>query len=177
MKSLADAVRLRNRMIAMLEEADTECAGKTRSRLLTFVVAGARFAGVETAGSINDFLRSSIRFYPSLREKDLRLVLVHPGDAILPELDRSLGISAQKKLAERGIEIHPQTRVSSFDGSVVGLDNGMQVEAHTLIWTAGPMPHILLESLPCAKEEGRLKIAQSLRIDRMGYTERRRFLV
>ncbi len=165
MKSLADAVRLRNRMIAMLEEADTECAGEMRSRLLTFVVAGAGFAGVETAGSINDFLRSSIQFYPNLRQQDLRLVLIHPGDAILPELDRSLGIYAQEKLAARGIEIHPQTRVSSFDGSVVELDSGSRIEAYTLIWTAGTMPHILLESLPCTKEKGRLKVSDTLAVE------------
>jgi NADH dehydrogenase len=164
MKSLADAVALRNRLIAMLEEADTECAEDIRVRLLTFVVAGAGFAGVETAGSINDFLRSSLRFYPNLKRNDIRLVLVHPGDVILPELQSSLGTYAQEKLAQRGVEIRPQTRVSAYDGSSITLDNGNRIEAKTLIWTAGTMPHILLESLPCVREKGRLRVDETLAV-------------
>jgi NADH:ubiquinone reductase (H+-translocating) len=164
MKSLADAVRLRNRLIAMLEEADTECGTDIRVPLLTFVVAGAGFAGVETLGSINDFLRSSMRFYPNLREKDLRLVLVHPGEVILPELEHKLGAYAQNKLAKRGIEIHKGTLVSSYDGEVVKLSDGGRIDARTLIWTAGTMPHVLLESLPCAKEKGRLKVNDTLAV-------------
>jgi NADH dehydrogenase len=164
MKSLADAVRLRNRIIARLEEADTECAAGIRVPLLTFVVAGAGFAGVETLGSINDFLRGAIRFYPNLSEKDLRLVLVHPGEVILPELDYKLGAYAQNKLAERGIEIHKGTLVSGYDGEVVELSDGSRIDARTLIWTAGTMPHVLLESLPCAKEKGRLKVDDTLAV-------------
>jgi NADH:quinone reductase (non-electrogenic) len=164
MKSLADAVTLRNRLIAMLEEADTECAVDLRERLLTFVVAGAGFAGVETAGSINDFLRSSVRFYPNLRVSDIRLILVHPGDVILPELQQRLGIYAQEKLTQRGVEIRPRTRVAAYDGSVVTLGDGQQIEANTLIWTAGTMPHVLLETLPCIKEKGRLKVDETLAV-------------
>jgi NADH dehydrogenase len=164
MKSLADAVALRNRLIAMLEEADTECAEDLRARLLTFVVAGAGFAGVETAGSINDFLRGSIRFYPNLRKSDIRLLLVHPGDVILPELQRQLGVYAQEKLTQRGVEIRQRTRVAAYDGSIVALEDGKQIEASTLIWTAGTMPHILLNSLPCLKEKGRLKVDDTLAV-------------
>jgi NADH dehydrogenase len=164
MKTLADAVALRNRLIAMLEEADTECAADVRARLLTFVVAGAGFAGVETAGSINDFLRASLSFYPNLCRNDIKLVLVHPGDVILPELRPKLGIYAQQKLAQRGVEIHSRTRVSAYDGKVITLDNGKMIEANTLIWTAGTRPHILLESLPCEREKGRLRANVSLAV-------------
>jgi NADH dehydrogenase len=164
MKSLADAVALRTRLIAMLEEADTECASELRARLLTFVVAGAGFAGVETAGSINDFLRSSIRFYPHLNEGNIRLILVHPGDVILPELQHRLGVYAQEKLSQRGVEIRPRTRVAAYDGNVVFLEDGQSIEAGTLIWTAGTMPHVLLDSLPCVKEKGRLKVDDSLAV-------------
>jgi NADH dehydrogenase len=164
MKSLADAVALRNRLIAMLEEADTECARNVRAGLLTFVVAGAGFAGAETAGSINDFLRSSLRFYPNLKRNDIRLVLVHPGDVILPELQSRLGVYAQEKLAQRGVEIHARTRVSAYDGKTITLDNGKRIEAETLIWTAGTMPHVLLESLPCEREKGRLRVDETLAV-------------
>jgi hypothetical protein len=70
MKSLGDAIVLRNRMIALLEEADTECSAGIRERLLTFVVAGGGFAGVETAAAVNDFVREALRFYPNLAADD-----------------------------------------------------------------------------------------------------------
>ncbi len=95
-----DAIQLRNRLIAHLEEADTECARAERPPLLTFVVA-ARFAGVETTARINDFLRERIPFYPNLNEDMLRVVLVHPGEYILPELGEKLGRYADNKLRAR----------------------------------------------------------------------------
>ena len=75
MKSLTDAVKLRDHLIAVLEETDTKCAGGDRRKLLSVIVAGAGFAGVETLASINDFLRRSIQFYRNLSEHDLRLTL------------------------------------------------------------------------------------------------------
>src|SRR5262245_61680099 len=103
MKSLGDAIHLRNRLIANLEQADFECCAHVRAPLLTFVVAGGGFAGVETIAAVNDFLREAVRFYPNLGERDLRLVLVHSGDLILPELGPDLGRYAQGKLAARGV--------------------------------------------------------------------------
>src|SRR5438045_7734308 len=113
MKSLADAIQLRNRLIAHLEEADTECARAERPPLLSFVVADGGFAGVETIASINDFLRDAIPFYPNLREEMLRVVLVHPGEFILPELGGKLGRYADKKVRARGVEIFWEPKVAS----------------------------------------------------------------
>jgi NADH dehydrogenase len=110
MKSLGDAIQLRNRLIAHLEEADTECARAERPPLLTFVVAGGGFAGVETIASINDFLRDALPFYPNLKEDMLRLVLVHPGEYILPELGEKLGRYADNKLRERGVDSPKEQR-------------------------------------------------------------------
>jgi NADH dehydrogenase len=164
MKSLSDAVKLRNRLIAILEEADTECCGESRLALLSVTVAGAGFAGVETLASINDFLRHSMRFYPNLSEADLRLTLIHPGEVILPELSAKLGKYAQSKLEERGIEILAHTRVASYDGDVVELSNGRSIPSRTLIWTAGTMPHPLIGTLPCPNERGRLKVTPELAV-------------
>ena len=83
MKTLADAIRLRNHLIAHLEEADSECC-KVKEPLLTFVVAGGGFAGVETIAGINDFVRGALRSYSNLTEDMLRIVLVHSGPVILP---------------------------------------------------------------------------------------------
>ena len=124
MKSLSDAVKLRNRLIAILEAADTECSLTERRELMSVAVAGAGFAGVETLASINDFLRNSLRYYPNLAAEDLKLTLIHPGDVILPELSPQLGKYAQRKLEERGIEVLAHSRVTSYDGSVIDLADG-----------------------------------------------------
>ncbi len=169
MKSLEDAVNLRNRMIAILEEADTKCGKNIREPLMTIVTAGGGFAGVETIASINDFLRDSLRFYRNLKESDLRLVLVHPGDVILPELGPELGSYAQKKLKDRGVEILTHVRVASYDGHVAKLTNGTEIPTRTLIWTAGTTPHALLSTLACKSEKGRLCVNEKLEvIDRPG---------
>jgi NADH dehydrogenase len=94
----------------------------------------------------------------------LRVVLVHPGKVILPELGEKLGRYAEKKLAERGVEILVNTRVSRVNGSKVHLDNGEMIESKALIWTAGTSPNPALEALPCMKERGRLKVDEMLRV-------------
>jgi len=165
MKSLEDAVNLRNRMIAILEEADTECGEKVRRPLLTIVTAGGGFAGVETLASINDFLRDSLKFYRNIKESDLRIVLIHPGDVILPELGPELGAYTQRKLQERGIEVLTKTRVTGYDGHVITLNNGSSIESRTLIWTAGTTPHMLLNTLPCKTEKGRVVVNARMEVE------------
>ncbi len=164
MKSLGDAIHLRNRLIAHLEEADTECAAALRRPLMTFVVAGGGFAGVETIAGINDFVREAVRFYSNLREDMLRVVLVHPGSVILPELGEKLGRYTEKRLVERGVEIRVNTRVTGVSDKGVQLSTGEEIESKALIWTAGTSPNPALDSLPCAKERGRLKVDEMLRV-------------
>src|SRR5437016_11453511 len=156
MKSLGDAIHIRNRLIANLEEASSECAVQDRAPLLTVVVAGGGFAGVETIAGINDFLRESIKFYPNINEEILRIVLVHPGAVILPELGSKLGAYAQKKLAQRGVDIRTNTRVTRVTEHEVTLSDGSTIPSCTVIWTAGTSPSPLLAALPCTQERGRL---------------------
>lgn len=163
MKSLGDAMRLRNHIIAHLEEADSECCN-VKEPLLTFVVAGAGFAGVETVGAINDFARKALRSYPRLTEDMLRVVLVHPGSAILPELENKLSAYAQKTLVSRRVEIRLNTKVEDFSGKAVRLTDGSTIPTRTLVWTAGISPNPLLESIRCTKERGRLLVKKSLEL-------------
>ncbi|HET6373296.1 MAG TPA: FAD-dependent oxidoreductase [Candidatus Polarisedimenticolia bacterium] len=158
MKSLGDAMYLRNRLIAHLEEADTECAAAIREPLLTFVVAGGGFAGVETVASVNDFVREALPFYTHLKEEDVRVVLVHSGGAILPELGGELGAYAQEKLSARGVEIRTNARLTGVSEEGVTLGDGTFIRTRTLVWTAGTSPHPLLQTLPCEKDKGRLKV-------------------
>jgi NADH dehydrogenase len=165
MKSLADAIALRNRLIMHLEEAGTDCAEKNRTALLTFVVAGGGFAGVETIGSINDLLREAVPFYPNLKIEMLRVILVHPGDFVLPELGEELGRYASRKLAERGVEIRPNTKVKAVTPRTVELTDGAQIDSFTLIWTAGTSSHPLLNDLDLPKERNRLRVSTALAVE------------
>jgi len=165
MKSLGDAIGLRNRLIEHLEEADTECAANDREPLLTFVVAGGGFAGVETIGSINDFLKEALPYYPNLKSEMIRVVLVHPGEFVLPELGEELGRYASRKLAERGVEIRPNTKIKAVTTNGVELTDGTDITARTLVWTAGTSPHPLLEKLPLPKERQRLKVNGAMGVE------------
>ena len=164
MKSLSDAIVLRNHLIANLEEADFECGGTLRASLLNFVVAGGGFAGVETIAAMNDFLREAVRFFPHLRADMLRIILVSSGAVILPELGTKLGTYAQRKLIEQKVEIHANCKVTAVTDHDVMLSDGTAVPTNTLIWTAGISPHVLLNTLPCRKVKGRVLVNEYLEV-------------
>ena len=164
MKSLTDAVQLRNRIITHMEEASSECAAGERQPLLTFVVAGGGFAGVETLGAINDFVREAIRFYPNLKEEYVKTILVTPDKFILPELGQKLGAYAQRKLEGRGARIITGARVSALRDGNVELSSGQTLMANTLIWTAGIAPNPLVANLKVPMLGGRIAVDEYLRV-------------
>jgi len=164
MKSLSDAALLRNRMVALLEEASLQSDEAARRQLLSFVTAGGGFSGTETTGAVNDFVRETVRYYPQLSEDLIRVVVVHPGDFILPELGEELGRYAERKLRDRKVEVIKGTRVANYDGMAVMLSDGTSIPARTLIWTAGVKPSPVIESLPCQKERGRLLVNEDMSV-------------
>jgi NADH dehydrogenase len=164
MKSLRDAIHLRAQILRHLEEANFECNPAERQSLLTFVVAGGGFAGVETVAALNDFVREALPFYPNLCEGMLRVLLVHSGPVILPELGESLGRYSQKVLEGRGVEIRLNARVKSMTEDNVCLAHDVPIPSRTLVWTAGTVPSPLISPLPCAKERGRLRVNEFLRL-------------
>jgi NADH:ubiquinone reductase (H+-translocating) len=164
MKSLSDAALLRNRMVALLEEATVQSDEAVRRQLLTFVTAGGGFSGTETTGAVNDFMRETMRYYPQLREELIRVVVVHPGNFILPELGEELGRYAERKLRGRKVEVIKGPRVANYDGVVVTLSDGTSIPTATLIWTAGVKPSPVIASLPCQKERGRLLVNEDMSV-------------
>ena len=145
-KSLLDAIRIRNHVIEMFERADRERDVAVRKSLLTFVIAGGGFAGVELAGALNDFARGILADYPNLSNGDVRVVLVHARDRILPELSASLANYAQEKMTVRGVEFRLNTRLNDAQPGRVTLSDGA-IPAETLVWTAGTAPNPLVKSL------------------------------
>jgi NADH dehydrogenase len=164
MKSLPDAIRLRAQILRHLEEANSECNPTDRRSLLTFVVAGGGFAGVETVAALNDFVREALPFYPNLCEDMLRVILVHSGPVILPELGDSLGQYTQQVLARRRVEIRLNARVESMTEDSVLLVGSVPIPSRTLVWTAGTVPNPVISSLPCTKEKGRLRVDEFLQV-------------
>lgn len=145
-KSLLDAIRIRNHVIEMFERADREREAAARKSLLTFVIAGGGFAGVELAGALNDFARGILADYPNLNNDDVRVVLVHARDRILPELSASLANYAQQRMAVRGVEFRLNTRLSDAQPGRVLLGD-VEIPTETLVWTAGTAPNPLVRSL------------------------------
>jgi NADH dehydrogenase len=151
-KSLREAIAVRNRVIDAFERAEREQDLDRRRALLTFVVAGGGFAGVELAGALNDFARGMLADFPDLEAEDVRVVVVHPGERILPELSARLGTYALDRLRERGVEFKLGARVKDARPGAVLLDPSETVHADTLVWTAGARPNPLLETLPVARD-------------------------
>lgn len=163
MKTLGDAMRLRNRVIAALEEADTECAREDGTPL-SFVVAGGGFAGVETIGAMHDFVHDALGFYPRLRTRPIRMVLVHAGRELLPELGDRLGAYARKKLSARGLEVLTNATVQEVTPEGVRLHDGHFIPSRLVVWTAGTAAHPLLSRLPCRCEHGRVCVDATLAV-------------
>ena len=163
MKTLGDALFLRNRMIGTLESATVEEDPEEQRRLMTFVIAGGGFAGVETVGAMNDFLRDALQYYPKVDAKMLRIVLCHHGDVLLPEFDPKLGRYTGEKLRAAGIDVRLKTGVKTYDGKVVQLDPGEPIPAGTLLWSAGVAPDRLVTALPLKKDKGRIVVDACMR--------------
>ena len=147
-KSLGDAIRIRNQVIDLFERADSEADPDVRGPMLTFVVAGGGFAGAELAGALNDFTRGMLAFYPNIPPDEVKVVLVHSRERILPELSGPLAAYALRRMAARGVTFKLNTRVRGAREGVVLLEPDEELRTRTLVWTAGTAPHPLLQTLP-----------------------------
>jgi NADH dehydrogenase len=165
-KNLADALELRSRVIHALEEADIEADNaELRRQLLTFVVAGGGFSGVEVVAELNDFVRQVARNFPGIRPDELRVVLVHAGERILPEVTEKLGLYAQRLLARRGVELRLKARLQSASGDRAVLSDGTVIETKTLVSTIPSSPHPLIDALALPKTRGKIKVDGRLRVE------------
>src|SRR5574340_241908 len=153
MKTLNDAVVLRNRAIDMLEQADNETNPILKKSLLTFVIVGGGFAGIETAGELMDLLHDARKYYPNIKKTDIRVIVLEALPAILPGFNEKLAKFALEKLHARGIEVKVSTKLSNFSGEEVLIEDAHTllrdpsdqfsinaIQTKTLVWTAGVTP-------------------------------------
>ena len=172
MKTLNDAVVLRNRIIDMMEQAENETDPILRKSLLRFIMVGGGFAGVETAGEINDFVADISKYYPNIQTEDIKITLVEAGSEILVGFPRKLANFAKTKLIERGVEVILNFGVSSFDGKQVYLKNTENpneeqdnvILASTLVWTAGVTPIDLIKDSLFKTIKGRILVDEFLQV-------------
>ena len=151
-KSLEDAIRLRNHVIEMFERADREPDPVARRALVTFVIAGGGYAGAELAGGVNDFARGMSTYYPQIPPEEVRVVLVHSRDRILPELGDGLAAYALERMRARGVTFKLNTRVAGARRGAVLLSPDEELATETLVWTAGTRPSPLLAQLPFERD-------------------------
>jgi NADH dehydrogenase len=168
MKNVADALRLRAALINRLEEANLVDDPAVRTRLMTFVVVGGGYTGVETAGQMFDFLSESRRFYANLRDTPPRVVLAHSGERLLGDIGADLGEYARRTLAARGIEIRLKCRVSEVSAMRVHFQGGDSIEAHTIVTTVGsgtnPVVVDLARQLGIPLSRGRFPVEPTLQV-------------
>ncbi|MEU9831428.1 FAD-dependent oxidoreductase [Streptosporangium sp. NPDC048047] len=164
-KTIGEATALRNRVLGLLDRAESDDDEELRRRALTFVVVGGGFAGVEALAELEDMSLDAVRYYRNITRDDLRWVLVEATDRILPEVGPEMGRWTAEQLRERGIEVKLGTRLESCVGGHVKLSDGDEFESATIVWTAGvkPSPVANAGDLPL-DERGRIKTTTRLTV-------------
>lgn len=164
-KTLGDAISIRNHLIDVLEQADREVDAAQKQALLTVVIAGAGFAGAELAGALNDFVRGTLPYYPNVPVDDVKIIVVHSRDRILPELSESLASYALERMRERGVTFQLNERLVEARDGVVILKSQEEIRTNTLVWTAGVAPHPLIQDIPAEHDtRGALVVDSSLAV-------------
>jgi NADH dehydrogenase len=164
LKSLADAIHLRNHVIRKLDLAETDPANA--DRYLTFVFVGAGYAGVEALAEMRQLVQDALRHYPRLRGVEQRWVLVNASPRILAEVPHQLADYTARQLRRRSVEILSSSTLASVDAEAVTLGDGTRIDTETLVWTAGVTVNPLVASLGLPVDErGRIRVDSSLRVD------------
>jgi len=165
LKTVIDAIVMGNDLIGNFEAAVTEPEPMARQRLLTVVVIGGGFSGVEVTGQIADMMHTIHRFYPELKNEAPRIVLLQKGERLLPELNHeSLSEFTLRKLRQNGIDVRLKTSARKADADAVHLTSGERIKTRLIVCTAGTETHPLIKGLDLPLEKGRLKTHPDMKV-------------
>jgi NADH dehydrogenase len=164
-KTVGEAIYLRNHVLSRLDAAATTLDPALRRRLLTFLVVGGGYAGVEALAELQDMARYATRYYENIAPQDLRWVLVEAAGRIMPEVGPKMGRYTVERLLDAGIEVFLDTRVKTMEGGHVLLDDGTEFETDTIVWTAGVKPNPMLANTDLPRDErGRVVCTAELQV-------------
>ena len=164
-KFLADAFKLRNRIIDVIETAALEVDPDVRKTLLTFVVGGGGFSGIEVVAEINDLARKLVKDYKTLTQDELRVVLIHSKERCVDrEMPPKLGEYAGKLLQKRGVEIIYNKHLTSATPNEAILEDGVRIQTKTVVSTVPSNPNPLLDQLPFEKIKSRVAADKFLQV-------------
>ena len=166
MKNLADAHRLRNHVIGCLETADVTDEPDVKQQLLTFVVVGAGFSGVETVAEVRELIRHALKYYLNICPDEVRVYLIEYADRILPTFPADLAEYATRRLRINGIKVLTGVGTKSATGTSVELNDGTVIPTSTIVATIGNGPHALVEALDLDLHWGRIKTDRFMRVHR-----------
>lgn len=164
LKTIGDAISLRSKVMEQLEKASTADDAEVRRFYLSFIVIGGGFSGVEVAGEIGDLVENALRWYPRLKAEEIRVVLLHSGATLLPELNERLGKFAEARMRKHGIEVKLTSRAAEVSARGVVLKSGERLEGETVVCTIGTTPIPLIAKMDVAKERGRLLCDADMRL-------------
>ena len=164
MKDLSDAHRLRTHVIGCLETADVTDDPEVKRQLLSFVVVGAGFSGVETVAEVRELVRRALKYYPNIRADEVRFYLIEYAGRILPTFPADLAEYATRRLTIHGIEVLTGVGTKSATGTAVELTDGRIIPTSTIVATIGNGPHPLVSSLGLDLQWGRIKTDRFMRM-------------
>ncbi|WP_022886677.1 NAD(P)/FAD-dependent oxidoreductase [Glaciibacter superstes] len=166
LKTIEEAVAIRDTVLTNFDKASHLPPGPERDRLLTFVVIGGGFAGIEIFAELRSFASSLLKKYPKISFEDTHFHLIEAMGRIMPEVSLPTSYWVIKNLAERGAEIHLDTQLSSAVDGKVELSTGESFESDLIVWTAGVManPAIVRHTDLPIEERGRLQVRADLRV-------------
>ncbi len=166
LKSLEDAVAMRNHLLRLFEQAALEKDPARRKALLTFVVAGGGPTGVECAGAISELAQVVLqKDLPGLSLERPQILLLEAAQRLLPAMPERSGEFTEQALAEKGVEVHFGTAVAGYDGREVRLKGGGVIPTSTLVWAAGVQAAPLFTTLGVETDTlGRVRVLPTLQL-------------
>jgi NADH dehydrogenase len=165
-KSLEDAVALRERVLDLCEHADHTADATLRGRMLTFIVVGGGYTGVELITDLRDLLFDYVaRNYRGIPRSDIQLILLEATDEILRGVHPSLARHSEKRLRREGIKVRTGARVARCREGSVEINGEETIRAETIVWAAGVRAHELVEALPGPHDKiGRCEVNEFLQM-------------
>jgi len=165
MKTVEEAVEVRNRIITNLDKATNLPAGPGRDRLLTFVVVGGGFAGIETFAEMRSLVSYLLRYYPNISFEDTHFHLIEAMGRIMPEVAQDTSEWVIANLDKRGAKVHLNTQLQSAVNGKIELSTGESFESDVIVWTAGVMAHPFVKNTDLPLDErGRIMAKASLQV-------------